>query len=87
MSRKQAIKFRLNIKKPKCLDVITIGGIRSSVTERVDNAPFMVMNIKAPIEKLYIVDINDELTLLENDWLTKYHADVLFSQNKLRLTA
>ena len=87
MSRKQATKLRLNIKKPKRLDVVTIGGIRSSVTGRVDNAPFMVMDIKAPIEKLYIVNTNDELTLLGNDWLTKYHADVLLSQNKLRLTA
>jgi hypothetical protein len=69
------------------LDVVTIGGIRSSVTGRVDNALFMVMDVKAPIEKLYIVDTNDELTLLGNNWLTKYHADVLFSQNKLRLLA
>src|ERR1044072_1654413 len=63
MSRRQATKLRLNIKKPKRLDVIIIGGIRSSVTGRVDNAPFMVMDVKAPIEKLYIVDTNDELLI------------------------
>ncbi len=59
---------------------------KNPTLEIVKNAQLKIINILISIN-IYIVNLTKEELLIESNWFTKYKADLIFSENKLKFQA
>ncbi len=66
--------------------MVTINGQKSSTLGIVENAQLKIMDALVPIN-IYIVDSIKEELLIGSNWFSKYKADLILTENKLKFEA
>src|SRR6266498_3811385 len=82
-----AIKLGLKWIKPiEITNMMTINGEKSPTLRIVENAQLKIMDALIPIN-LYIVNLTKEELLIGSNWFSKYKADLILTENKLKFEA
>ena len=66
--------------------MITVNGQKSSTLEIVENVQLKIMDALVPIN-IYIIDLTKEKLLIGSNWFSKYKADLILTENKLKFEA
>ncbi len=66
--------------------MVTIDGQKSPTLGIVENAQLKIMDALVPIN-LHIVDSTKKELLIELNWFSKYKADLILIENKLKFEA
>ncbi len=66
--------------------MMTINGEKSPTLRIVENAQLKIMDALIPIN-LYIVNLTKEELLIGSNWFSKYKADLILTENKLKFEA
>src|SRR6266498_598147 len=82
-----AIKLGLKWTKPtETTNMVTVNGQKSPTLEIVENAQLKIMDALVPIN-IHIVDSTKEELLIGSNWFSKYKADLILTENKLKFEA
>src|SRR6266508_3614984 len=82
-----AIKLGLKwIKPTEATNMVTVNGQKSLTVGIVENAQLKIMDALIPIN-IYIVDSIKEEFLIGSNWFSKYKADLILTENKLKFKA
>ncbi len=82
-----AVKLGLKWKKLKDdLQIVTINGQKNPAVGIMKNANLRILDIQVSIN-IHIVDSNKEEFLIGSNWLAKYKANLILSENKLKFQA
>src|SRR6266542_4991083 len=82
-----AIKLGLKWTKPtEVTNMITVNSQKSLTLGIVENAQLKIMDALVPIN-IYIVDLTKEEFLIGSNWFSKYKADLILIENKLKFEA
>ena len=66
--------------------MVTVNDQKSPTLRIVENAQFKIMDILVPIN-IHIVDSTKEELLIKSNWVFKYKADLILTENKLKFEA
>jgi len=78
------VKLSLKWEKPKDdLQIVTINGQKSLAVGIMENANLKILDVQVPIN-IHIIDSNKEEFLISSNWLAKYKANLILSENKLK---
>jgi len=79
-----AVKLGLKWKKLKDnLQIVTINEQKSLAVRIMENANLKILDAQVSIN-IHIVDLNKEKLLIGSNWIAKYKADLILSENKLK---
>src|SRR6266540_2103961 len=82
-----AIKLGLKWTKPmEATNMVTINGQKSPTLGIVKNAQLKIMDALVPTN-IHIVDSTKEKLLIGSNWFSKYKADLILTENKLKFEA
>jgi len=78
------VKLGLKWEKPKNdLQMVIINGQKSLMVGIMENANFRILDTQVLIN-IHIIDSNKEELLIGSNWIAKYKADLILSENKLK---
>ncbi len=78
------MKLGLKWTKPvEVTNMITVNGQKSLILGIVKNVQLKIINTLVSIN-IHIVDLTKEKLLIGSNWFTKYKADLILSENKLK---
>src|SRR6266498_1065044 len=83
------LAIKLDLKWTKLTEVtkmVTVDGQKSLTLGIVENAQLKIMDALVPIN-IYIVDSTKEELLIGSNWFSKYKADLILTENKLKFEA
>ncbi len=66
--------------------MVTVNGQKSLTLGIVENAQLKIMDALVPIN-IHIVDLTKEELLIGLNWFSKYKADLILTENKLKFEA
>ncbi len=66
--------------------MVTVNDQKSSTLGIVENAQLKIMDALVPIN-IHIMDSTKEELLIESNWFSKYKADLILTENKLKFKA
>src|SRR6266498_3455416 len=79
-----AIKLGLKwIKPTEATNMMTVNGQKNPILEIVENAQLKIMDALVPIN-IYIIDSTKKELLIGSNWFSKYKADLILTENKLK---
>src|SRR6266496_1555438 len=82
-----AIKLGLKWTKPtETTNMVTVNGQKSPTLGIVENAQLKIMDALVPIN-IHVVDSTKEELLIGSNWFSKYKADLILTENKLKFEA
>src|SRR6266508_1429037 len=82
-----AIKLGLKwIKLTEAMNMVTVNGQKSPTLGIVENAQLKIMDALVPIN-IHVVDSTKEELLIGSNWFSKYKADLILTENKLKFEA
>ncbi len=73
-------------KPTETTNMVTVNGQKSPTLGIVENAQLKIMNTLVPIN-IHIVDLTKEELLIGSNWFSKYKADLILTENKLKFEA
>src|SRR6266498_5479736 len=74
------------IKLTEATNMVTVNGQKSLTLRIVENAQLKIMDVLVPIN-IHIVDLTKEELLIGSNWFSKYKADLILTENKLKFEA
>ena len=79
-----AIKLGLKWTKPaEATNMVTVNGEKSPTLGIVENAQLKIMDALVPIN-IHVVDSTKEELLIGSNWFSKYKADLILTENRLK---
>src|SRR6266542_3461607 len=82
-----AIKLGLKwIKPTEATNMVTVNGQKSLTLGIVENAQLKIIDALVPIN-IHIIDLTKEELLIGSNWFSKYKADLILTENKLKFEA
>ncbi len=66
--------------------MVIINGQKNLAVGIIENVNLRILDVQVLIN-IYIVNLNKEELLIGSNWLTKYKADLILSENKLKFQA
>ena len=82
-----AIKLGLKWTKPtEATNMVTVNGQKSPTLGIVKNVQLKIMDALVPIN-IHVVDSTKEELLIKSNWFSKYKADLILTENKLKFEA
>ena len=66
--------------------MVTVNDQKSPTLGIIENAQLKIMDILVPIN-IHIVDSTKEELLIKSNWVFKYKADLILTENKLKFEA
>src|SRR6266542_2631461 len=66
--------------------MVTVNGQKNPTLEIVENAQLKIMDALVPIN-IHIIDSTKEELLIGSNWFSKYKADLILTENKLKFEA
>src|SRR6266508_2630815 len=82
-----ATKLGLKWAKPaEATNMVTVNGQKNPTLEIVENAQLKIMDALVPIN-IHIIDSTKEELLIGSNWFSKYKADLILTENKLKFEA
>ncbi len=82
-----AAKLGLKWTKPaEATNMVTVNGQKSLTLRIVENAQLKIMDVLVPIN-IHIVNSTKEELLIGSNWFSKYKADLILTENKLKFEA
>ncbi len=68
------------------MNMVTVNGQKSLTLGIVENAQLKIMDALVPIN-IHIIDSTKEEFLIGSNWFSKYKADLILTENKLKFEA